>query len=447
MTAFVFVGLLAFAPAAGGRENLVKALDADFQELLKKEKDPQPLRDAARLLASTNQSDRWTDYMRAVALLRQHRSKAAVPLLLRYMVEHASYGSAHISLDEYVDTLAILTGKDVANPYRYVADRQTPVYEGVAKLVKDWWGPEKDNIGTDLSNMSREQLRVVADRLAKRVAKDLRGGAGEGESATGLSYRLGEVLSADRGRRTTWWREDLHPAMVPILLGTIGYVGPAAAKGPPAVETYRVPFGLIPLLAALRADGEAPQLDKLAEDKSQNTAVRLTCLLALRRAGEDLKAAPLLAILDGERKLERRLVATLALAHASDRATATAKLLGLMDDANEQIRTAAVLALQGAAPKEALPKLKKIIDELRPTPAVAPALRAIAEIGTGEGREALAGFLKAALEDGRKGKYLYQGLRAFESATGERWIAAGAHSEAYYHERAKVALDWWNEHK
>jgi hypothetical protein len=444
MTSLVLAGLLALVPAADEREALVKALDADFEELLKKEKDPQPLRDAARLLAQTNTSDRWLYYSEATALLRKHRSRAAIPLLLRYMVEHAGLSTGPGVVAEYVDTLAILTGKDLANPYRYVPDRNAPVREAVAKLAKDWWGPDKETLTTDLSKMSPEQLRVVAGRVAKRAARGLEANSpGDDESAMGLSSRVGAVLSGGRDKGRDWCREDLHAAMVPLFLGTIGYVDPKTAKGPPAAETHRLPWGIVPLLAALRADGEAPQLDKLAEDKSQNTAVRLTCLLALRGAGEEVKAGPLLALLDGERKLERRVVAALALAYTRDRDTATPKLVGLLDDANEEVRTAAVLALRRSAAKDALPGLKKVIDELKPAPAVRPALDAIAEIGTAEARQALAGFLKVALEGGRKKKYLRDAVWAFESATGKRWIGAGAHDEAYYQEKAKTALEWW----
>jgi hypothetical protein len=446
MTTLMLVGLLALVPAPDSGEDVIKALDADFQELLKKEKDPQPLRDAARLLAQTNQSDRWTKYMDAIALLRRHRSPAAVPLLLRYMLEHVGLSTAPGVIAAYADTLTILTGKDIANPYRYIPDRKTPVNEAVAKLVKDWWGPGKEKIGTDLAKMSEEQLRVVADRLTWRVTDDLVRDDNEDDSATAHSYRFDSVLSADRDRLARWWREDLHAAMVPIFLRVVGYVDPKEAKGPPAAETFRVPFGIIPLLAALRADGEAPQLDKLAADKGQNTAVRLTCLLALRRAGEAVKAESLLAILKDERKLERRLVATLALAQTADREKATPRLMELMDDPNEQVRTAAVLALRGSATKEALPRLKKVLDEQRPEPAVVPALNAIVKIDNAEARTVLAGFLKATLEDGKK-QYLYEALWAFERATGQHWTGAGAKSEAYYQERARVALKWWDEHK
>ncbi|HEX5270255.1 MAG TPA: HEAT repeat domain-containing protein [Gemmataceae bacterium] len=447
MTALVLAGVLALVPAADERDALIKALDDDFQELLKKEKDPQPLRDAARLLAANNASDRWLNYSNATELLRKHRSRAAVPLLLRYMVEHAGLSTGPGVVAEYVDTLAILTGKDLANPYRYVPDRKAPVNEAVAKLVKEWWGPGKDKINTDLGKMSPEQLRVVADRVARRAARRLDASGDDDSSALAISSLVSTVVFRGRDRSRDWSREDLHPAMVPIFLGAIGYVDPKEAKAPPAAETHRVPFAVVPLLAALRADGAAPQLDKLAEDKNQNTAVRLTCLLALRAAGERVKAAPFLAVLDGEKQLERRLVATLALAYTSDRDTATPKLVGLLDDANDEVRTAAVLALRRAAAKEAIPGLKKIIDGLEPAPVVSQALDGIAEIGTTEAKQVLAGFLKGSLEGGRKKRYLRDALWAFERATGQRWVAGGAHDEAYYQEKAKVALEWWEKHK
>src|SRR5262249_23461187 len=63
-------------------DKLLTGLAADFEELLKKEKDPRPLREAALKFHQTNQNSRWTYYHEALALIRKHRSPAAIPLIL-----------------------------------------------------------------------------------------------------------------------------------------------------------------------------------------------------------------------------------------------------------------------------------------------------------------------------------------------------------------------------
>src|SRR5262245_51900593 len=112
MSAFFLACALACLPAEGG-DKLIEQLDADFEPLLKKERDPEPLRKAARLLKETNQSSTWTNYSSACAILRQARSKAAVPLLLKYMIQHAGYGSGHVLVPEYASTIEQLTGKEL----------------------------------------------------------------------------------------------------------------------------------------------------------------------------------------------------------------------------------------------------------------------------------------------------------------------------------------------
>jgi hypothetical protein len=159
----------AFCCSSADGDKLIQQLDADFEELVKKEKDPQPMREAARLLDQTNQSDRWMSYGDALAVIRRTRSKAAIPLLLKYMVLHAGYSSGHVLEPAYTDALTILTGKDIESPYQYVAERKKPVHDAVQKLNDEWWQPNKDKISTDLSHMSKEQLQVIVHRLLEAV--------------------------------------------------------------------------------------------------------------------------------------------------------------------------------------------------------------------------------------------------------------------------------------
>src|SRR5687767_9892406 len=64
--------------AAG--DELIERLEADFEAEVARAADPQPLREAARLLAETNQSDRWGQYAEATRLLRRARAKGGIPL-------------------------------------------------------------------------------------------------------------------------------------------------------------------------------------------------------------------------------------------------------------------------------------------------------------------------------------------------------------------------------
>jgi HEAT repeat protein len=427
------------------RWTVEKQLDRDYAELVKKEKDPIPVRKAAQLLAGTNQSDRWTDYGAATAELRRCRAKAGIPLLLKYMIQHAEFSSGHVVIPEYVDTFVILTGKEFANPYQYVQDRKTPVREAVEGLVKSWWLPNRDKISTDLGAMEREQLQLIVDRLLKRSARaalpyDAR------DPAERVGYELAAALQPERhrDRRSGLIKADLHPAMVPLLLAAAGYEEKPPDK--PAREDYAIPFAAIPMLAALRQDSEAPILDKVAGDARQNSAVRLLCLFALHLAGDDLDTQTLLELSKVEKKLERRILILTALGYCSNE-SAVPPLLEALDDRNVHVRNAAVSALMRHKPKAALPKLKKLLAEPGSADNVYAVLSLVGEIGTGEGQTILADFLKTAQDGGGKSRNLYQAMHAFENATGRRWIEAGAHDDDYYRGKAKEALEWWGKQK
>jgi HEAT repeat protein len=445
---YVLAGLLCCVPA-GEDGKIVTRLEADFQQLLLKDKNPQPLRDAARLLEQTNESDRWTNYLAALTTLRRVRSRAAVPLLLKYMIVHASYNR---NANEYVDALTLLTGEDIAARLGIDGNRGNVTAEATAKLAESWWWADKEKVTTDPGKMSRPQLELVVDRLLKQAERsrtDPRGASPE--TAAGVVGLLGPVLQSDRHghERRTWWPEELHPAMVPVLLAVAGQTDRSDVKpgGAPPRENTRIPYGAIPMLASLRNNGEAPSLDRLAEDAGQNSALRLTCILALSCAGEDLKTQAVLSILEGEKKMERRLVAILALEHSRDPRAVARKLIALLDDPNDQIRTAAVFALRGCPANEALPRLKKILAALQPEAAVRATIQIVADLRTEEAGAALVEFLEAGLGDGKKARYLYEGLRAFESVSGETWIEPGAHDDLYYREKVRTALDWWKSRK
>lgn len=427
---------------------LLAGLDADFERLVKDDPLAEDVREAARLLAATNNSDRWTNYSKATAILRRTRSKAGIPLLLAYMVRHSERSSSHIYIPAYAETLSALTGKDIASPYKSGPDRGAAVRQAVEKLVREWWQPERDKLTTDTTEWSEEKLQVAAARLIKRSAWQMSGSSTDPEEWRDrptsyavyhlLYYHLMESGSRDRQE---WTLDELHPQMLPAFLAGAGYR--PQPKEPPARDTSRPAYAAVDLLAALRRNGELDELEAIAQDVNQTAGTRLTCVLALYQAEQKLLTPVLLSIAEKDKNLERRLVAILALRYAGDDRPAGRSLIALMEDRNPEIRTAAICALRGPLPPQAVPKLKRAIDALDPPQAMLFIFDVLGEYKSREACEALAGFLAAGLEDKRKAEHLYRALSGLERATGQRWNEAGAQTADFYRERARQAVEWW----
>jgi hypothetical protein len=438
-------------------DKLLQQLDADFEATVAKDPNQRQVREAAGLLEGLSPTSDavdkphrgkpWTDALRAVAILRQARSKAAVPLLLKYMVLHADVGNAHILLAEYADVLAILTGRDVENPNRSGGrDRKAAVRGAVAALVENWWTPNQGKITTDLDQMTGQQRELVVDRLLRKAAHaDYLEDRHEADEAT--AYRLHEVISYRvLGRsshdRAGWYAEELRPALLPAILARVGYAEQPTEET--RARPVRIPFSAIGMLAQLRRDGGAKSLAAIADDARQNAAARLACVLALHRAGEELKLPVLLSILKTEADLENRLVAILALGYSEERTQTGAVLVELLDDPNIEIRTAAVCALRGCRPGSALPKLKKMVDHFDPRQGAPFIFDTLGEYRTKEANAILVDFLRATLEDGRNERYLLNAVSALEKATGQRWCKPGAQPVAVWRQEAKAAVQWWD---
>jgi hypothetical protein len=440
MYALMLASLVAAAPVED-EEKLLAGLDTDITALLRQEKDPQLVREAARLLEQTNDSDRWTNYLDAIARLRRSRAMAAVPLLLKYMYR---FGPQRANRGELEEALVALTGDDVPQLLKDAATEERQA--AVAHLIRAWWGLRKDKITTDPAQMSVEQRRRVVARLLQDAGQADRHERFLGDAAAGVFAKVQRVFQPSRygeGRRT-WWPGELHPALLPVLLEKAGYL---PMPQPGEQDAHAVLFAAAPMLALLWNNGEAPGLDKIATDERQNSAVRLTCLLALSAAGEDLPTPTVLAILDSEKKPERRLVAILLLGHCAAEREVGPRLVALLDDSSQLIRAAAVSSLHGRCPKEALPKLKKMLEDVSEVTPVREVLSLVAAFRSREANEVLAQFLESALQGAGKRRNIYDGLSAFERATGQRWIEAGAHPETYYQARAREALDWWKKQK
>lgn len=318
MNALLLAGLLLAAPADDAR--LLERLDAEFESLVREDPNAATLRQAAQLLEQTDQSSHWTNYSKATALLRQTRSKAAVPLLLKYMVKHAELSTAHVTVPEYAATIELLTGKDIGKVYESGSDGPKAVRRRVAELFDDWWLPAKGAISTAPSKMSRERLEVLVDRLLGKIrwARDYDRDPDDRATAYRIYHILFyKVMSPYASDEPAWRDVELDPAMVPILLGQAGYQ-PEGTTLPGAGQVHRVPFAVVDLLAALRKNQSAPQLDRIAADPKQGSATRLTCVLAMYAAGEKLDTPALISVLNTESQLELRLVTIIALMHSRD---------------------------------------------------------------------------------------------------------------------------------
>ena len=437
--------LAACCSAAIGADELVKQLDADYRKLLAKEEDPSPLWKAERLLERTNRNTRWTNYLAATRVLRKSRSKAGIPLVLKYAAIHAKTGAGNFKT--YSDTLVILSGDDIELPTPTGADRPKSGRDNVAKLVAAWWTPKKATITTDLDQMKPDSLRRVVGLVATRtLGSSSYYPEKDAENPEKLFHLLCKMLRYSTSDRTYWYREELNAAMVPHLLAMSGYTTKTPAKAKASLKN--VDYRAVPLLAALRKDGEAPDLHKIAEDPRQISAVRLTCILAVAMAGEEIQTEELLAIIEKEKRPAIRLPAILALEYSIDSKNVTPKLLDLMDDRNAAVCTAAAYAMDGAAQAVAVPRLKKIIDRVYPLKAMYPAMRALGKIKTADSAQALVDFMVAASKDAKKGEYLSRAMSAFRSSTGcPIRIPAGVPREGVVAARVKQALEWWQANK
>jgi WD40 repeat protein/HEAT repeat protein len=424
-----------------GGDKLLKQLDADFEELLKEEKNPAALRQAARLFESSKLPNSPHDCFRALAILRRTRAKAGIPLLLKYMMEVASgkAGKAPVNTRVLTETLIVLTGREIDDPYKLVPGRPAAAREALAELVKTFWTPNKATLTLELARLSPAQRQVIARTLLRHVETDL--------SAIEDAARITHVMQREQPGFRDWQNEDLHPSMLPYLLAPAGWVEDPPESGM-GLDTYRIPFAAIPLLATLRESGHAPELRRIAADPRQNSATRLTCLLALPAAGEVLDTKLLLEILDRETKQERRIVAIVALMYCRDVKAAVPRLLKLLEDPDRQVRAAAIGSLGVPCPKEALPVLKKLLEKQAAADRdVVQMLLLVARIGGKEGQTILADFLRKTVKESEKSPVPYHALVAFEFATGKRWTGKGASPNEVLRDRVKQALEWWDKQK
>ena len=422
-------------------EQILESLRHDFEAILEDDPNVAQIREAERLLAETNGSDKWTNYMAAIRIVRQTRSKAAIPLLLRYMVVHAELPSAGAD-GEYINTITLLTGESLANPYRYVADRVTPMRQGVRKLTLEWWRPNREALTTSIGRMTGERLsRIMHDVLMNvREDSEFRDVSGsELQSAYSLYHAL-YYGTTTRGEFPV--PPELHPRMLPLLLQKAGYRSGAAAE---AKDPQRVPLEVVPLLAALRRNGQAENLDMIAADADQATTPRMICMLAMYAAGENIDFSVVESILKTERRLHHRLICILTFLKCDDPQLAANVLPPMLHDRNAEVRAAAVYSLGATRPQGGLEALTQLLDARPSGTDIATVLDSIAEYRSDQAKHTIAAFLEKSIAAGNQDD-VYDAIGPFSDVTEERFYEAGAHSREYYVEQARKALAWWNQH-
>jgi hypothetical protein len=227
-----------------------------------------------------------------------------------------------------------------------------------------------------------------------------------------------------------------------LALGRLlsGESGLAGERGP-RWENHPIPFRALPLLTGLARRDNGDALRTLAKDPRQNSAVRITCLLAHGgAAGLDVPLT--LDLLDAEEKLDRRLTLVFALGHARDKA-ARDRLLALLDDGNRHLRSAAVRALASHRPADALPRLRELLDERATHYEADGLLRLLVRIGGKEVQAILAAHLRRTLDGDAPPGRTELVLSAFESATGRAWRRPIGGGEKGSRDAARQALEWW----
>ena len=390
------------------KDKLLHRLEKDYVKLLKQSRDPKALLEAEYLLETTNDNTHWTNYSKATQILRRTRDKAAIPLLLWYIVEHSKRSSCHVMIPEYARTISLISGHQVDSPYVAGPNLENRMRSKVDVFVKQWWSKEMGRLETAIEELTDAQLRVIVSNLLKDVRRngDFNGSGGKPNSAYfayhNVYYRIINSSSSDR-----YELPELHPVMITLVLEPSGYG--QAVKG----TAKRFPYEVIPILSKLAENGHRKKIEAIADDREQNSSVRMVCVYSLFRAGEVLRTEHLIEMLKEETNLENRLINLLSLRWGGEKAVPV--LLSYMEDPNIEIATAAACALMDAQPDEALPKFRKLLDRNHYHAPIL-LLSSLSSYKTATSRAILADLLEKSLDGTSNKQHLGRILSAFMDA-------------------------------
>jgi hypothetical protein len=421
--ALVVFGLASHARAEEDEARQAR-LEKDWKELAEKEKASvqSALEEARDAFAKTDNDSATWSYRAGLEAVRKTRSKAAVPLLLLYLDKKADH---YCLPKDFAKTLTILTGKNVPELFSAGAER---VRKLVRELDASWWQAERDKITTDQSKMSvRDRARIVK-LLVEMEASAVSGIRSDAASVEDLVTRMrGSPFPSDVKR------EDLSAALVPALLEE--------------AEEDASRFAVAHLLAVLRKDDDAPGLSEAADDEKGVAGTRLAAVLALHEAGEDLRVDAVIALVSAKRR-EVRLGAILALALAAekDAKKVDAKLEALLDDANREVRLAALRALSARPPEGLTARFEKMLLETGDMKEAVALLGILQGQKTDAATAAIVKLLEKTLEPSTFHEQVQpEALSAFSQATGHELAGSGERDKSFYAEQTKAALAWWKE--
>lgn len=415
---------------------LLFQLEQDFIRLLKKSRNPLAMLRAEEYLNETNDNTHWTSYSKATSEIRKSPERAAIPLLLRFMVLHTQRSSRHIMIPEYAKTVSLLSGRkiDKSHPKSEKAMRVR-----VQAIVDEWWQAESKRKGLT-KNLTPEQLQIISLALLEETRRngDYRGSGGKMDTAYrayhNVFYRIPGGSSSDRHQFN-----EIRSGMAKYVLQPSGFsVDGKPTADPSATFAYEA----IPILAALVNRGDRAEVSAIAKDRKQNSSVRMICILAMFRAGEPFDGKSMIEILRKETRMQRRLIGLCSLRWAGS--AATDFLLEHLNDSNIEIATAAATALTETKPKAAIPTFRKLLLQRDHPGAPLLILSSLAEYQTADAIQILGEMLQEAVEDKSKEKHLGRILSAYIDATNlprPNW----SHKDYDKRAAAKLALAQYRE--
>lgn len=402
-------------------QELLSQLETDYKELLGLTQHKLKLEEASKLLAETNDNSTWTNYSSACKILREYRAKAAVPLLLKYMIVHTERSSRHVMIPEYVSTLEQLTGLTLELKYRSGPEER----DVLAEQIDSWWSENKAKIQVDPQEMDDQAfakyVRNLLDEI--RALGEFTRTRAERETCyvTNQAVQYNLLKKAESSRPLS---VEVVPRMLPIALK-------ACEESP--VFAYETVWLLSEFCKAGIGDGVL----EAANDSKKSSAVRLACWLAMYRAGNAYPSKELVELYQQEKDFERRLILLASMRWGNREVIPT--LLMAMEDQNFEIASAAACAVVKFQPPDAILKIEKMLSIERESPLLV--YNALAEFKSIESKLLLKKLLEDGLDGGANRAHMGRLLDAFETA----WeVAPYARSRSNDDElvRARTGLDF-----
>jgi WD40 repeat protein len=319
---------------AATKDPLLLELARDYDTMLAKDPNAETIREARRWIYMG-----YPQY--GVAELRKLRTRTALPLLLRAWLD---LDASRLDWDTKRDlalSWTILTGRPI--------DLAKPARVSVEEMVDRWWRPAKDRISLDVGTFDLEQRRAVVRALRPPFTA----GSDSSYPVTRLRENLDVLTRGESAYWRSWWPEDLHPSCWKLLLEEMGQ-----GDSSPDREIRPIDWRQVAMTASLAAEGRDDDLVAGLDDAKESVPYRVACLWALTKARGKAPAASALKLYRDAKSLDHRLAIVLALRQAEGKEAGDA-LVGWLRDPNRNIRFAALVALPGPRPAEALPILRE----------------------------------------------------------------------------------------